>query len=272
MMAVPLSNVGTWLWRLLPANPILVRVVSGKSRRVRHLWLRFAYLGVLLFVVMIALIRSGGEGGGSLADLAKTASQTFLVASFTQLALMCVLAPVFTADAITQEKDAQTFNILLTTPLSNAQIVLGSLFSRLFFVLTLLISGLPVFFITMIYGGVTTAQIVQSFALAAATALLTGSLAIAMSMSKVGTRRTIFSFYVMIGIYLLAGYALGRWSATWIAQAPKNAAGIQLSWLAPLHPFLSLDVALSRVAAPELGLVAAWPPRSSASLPTTVGP
>ncbi len=257
-MAGAASNLGLWCWRLLPANPILVRVVCGKSKRSRHLWLRFAYLGVLLFVVMVALIPLVSSTGNSLSDLAKMASRTFMWASITQLALMCVLAPVFTADAITQERDAQTYNILLTTPLSNGQIVLGSLLSRLFFVITLLLSGLPIFFITMIYGGVTSSHIVQSFAIAGATALFTGSLAIAISMIRVGTRRTIFSFYLLIGVYLLAVYALGMWTATWVPEAPANVAGQRLSWLAAFHPFLSLDVALNRVQAPDVGLVAGY--------------
>ena len=91
---------------------------------------------------------------------------------------MCFLAPIFTASAITQERDAQTYNILLSTPLTSGQIVLGSLMSRLYFVIMLLLAGLPIFFMTMVYGGVTSRQIFESTALAAATAILTGALAI----------------------------------------------------------------------------------------------
>lgn len=256
MMNVYVARFGLMLWRLIPANPILVRVVHGASRRVRHLWIRFAYLGFLLLVVLIFIVGgSGGSGGGTLADLAKNASTMFMWASITQLVLMCFLAPVFTAGAITQERDAQTFNILMSTPLSNAQIVLGSLMSRLYFVLILLLAGLPIFLMMMVYGGVTFAQIVQSFAIAGATAVMTGSLAICISMIRVGTRRTILSFYVMIGLYLLAVYALGKWDATWIEEAPINANGERLSWLAAFHPFLALDVALNRVAAPDVELL-----------------
>ncbi|MCH7700738.1 MAG: ABC transporter permease subunit [Planctomycetes bacterium] len=249
-----LNNLGLWLWHLLPANPILVRVVHGMSRRPRHLWLRVIYLLVLLVVVMTFSVSGGASS--SLADLAKGASRMFEWASRAQLAMMCLLAPVFTAAAITQEKDAQTFNILLTTPLSNAQIVFGSLMSRLFFVLMLLFAGLPIFCITMLYGGVTVSQIWQSTAISASTAVLTGSLAIAVSMMGVGTRRTIFSFYVLIAMYLLSVYALGMWPRTWIAGAPINVDGQQLSWLAAFHPFLALDVALNRIQAPALAEVA----------------
>ncbi|MBU0718753.1 MAG: ABC transporter permease, partial [Planctomycetes bacterium] len=248
-----LISLGQGFWRLLPANPILVRVVAGASRRPRHLWLRVAYLGMLLAVVAFSLIYSMSGRSGSLADLAKGASQTFMWASFAQLALMCFLAPVFTAAAITQERDAQTFNILLSTPLSNAQIVFGSLMSRLFFVIMLLLAGLPIFLMTTAYGGVTASQIFESFALSASTAIFTGALAIFIAMVRVGTRGTIFSFYFWIGLYLVSVGLLGLWDQTWIDASAPNIAGRKMSWLTPLHPFLALEVGLDRIHAPDYG-------------------
>ncbi len=255
-MVSVLTKLGLLLWHLLPANPILVRVVQGASRRPRHLWLRVGYLGALLVVVLFSLVASTKGKGGSLAELAKGASQTFMLASMTQLALMCFLAPVFTAGAITQERDAQTFNILLATPLTSAQIVFGSLMSRLYFLIMLLVAGLPIFLITMAYGGVTTSQILQSFALSGSTAILTGALAICVAMIRVGTRGTIFSFYLLIAIYLLSIYFLGGWSATWVEASAPNLSGVKMSWLAPLHPFLALDVALNRVHPPPYSRLA----------------
>lgn len=245
-----LYKLWLWFWHLLPANPIFVRVVHGGSLRTRHLWLRVAYLGGLLLVVLSSLFVSISGQSASLAELAKGASQTFKYASMAQLAMMCFLAPVFTAAAITQERDAQTFSILLSTPLSSAQIVFGSLVSRLYFVILLLIAGLPIFLMTMVYGGVTTSQVVESFALSGSTAILTGAIAIFIAMLGIGTRRTIFSFYLVIGLYLLCVYLLGLWGRTWVEASPANIAGRKMSWLTPLHPFLALDVALNRVHAP----------------------
>ncbi len=246
-----LSRLWLWLYYLLPANPILVRVVHGASRRSRHLLLRTGYLSALLLVVIISLLSSMSGQGASLGELAKSASQTFRLASMAQLALMCFLAPVFTASAITQERDAQTFNILLSTPLSNAQIVFGSLMSRLYFVLMLLLAGLPIFLMTMVYGGVTASQVLESFALSGATAILTGAVAIFVTMAGVGTGRTIFSFYLVIVIYLLAVHMAGLWSGTWVLESAANLDGRKMSWLTPFHPFLSLQVALNQVHAPS---------------------
>src|SRR5580765_7844278 len=153
-MADVAKSIWLAMWRLLLANPIVVRVVSIGSKRLPHLWTRAGYLVVLFLVVLTT--SWGSTGSDSLSERAKTSTRVFEYVSILQLAMMCLLAPVFTAGAISQEKDAETFNVLLTTPLTNAQIVLGSLCSRLFFVIALLVSGLPIFCITMLFGGVTT--------------------------------------------------------------------------------------------------------------------
>ena len=252
-----LGDIGTWLWRLLPANPILVRVVSAGGKRTRHLWARLVYLVALVVVFLTGggLLLSGGER--SLADLAKQATQTFMAVSMVQLFLMSFIAPIFCAGAITQEKDANTFHILLTTPLTNAQIVLGSLFSRIYFVWVLLLAGLPIFCITMIYGGVTTTEIFESFGLAACTGLVTGSIAIMISFLKIGTRRTIFAFFAGVAVYLL-GVGLRRALVVRpAARRPRcddvlrRTPAIQMSWLAPIHPFLALMVVTGQTPAPD---------------------
>jgi ABC-type transport system involved in multi-copper enzyme maturation permease subunit len=238
-----LNDLGLWFWRLLPANPILVRVVTTGGKRIRHLWARVGYLVVLFIVMLVVGNAALKPGSSSLCELAKGSTKTFMFVSMVQLFLMCFIAPVFTAAAITQEKDSNTFHILLTTPLSNAQIVLGTLLSRLYFVWVLLLAGLPIFCITMIFGGVTRVEIFESFGLAACTGLITGSIAIAISVIRVGTRKTIFSFFVGVAVYLLAMGWLGLSGYTEVTSAPPNmfaGAERKMSWLAPFHPFLAL--------------------------------
>ena len=262
-----LRDIGLWIWRVLPGNPILTRVVCGASKRTKHLLTRLGYLGMLLFVVMMY----GGLGGydASLAESAKKATQVFFAVSLVQLVLVSLIAPIFCAGAITQERDANTYNVLLTTPLSSGQIVLGTLFSRLYFVWVLLLSGLPVFCITMIFGGVTRAEVFQSFGLAACTGLITGSIAILISFFKVGTRSTIFYFLAGIFVYLLVVGVVG---VSGYGQLPEATAGVQtlgtgapvkMSWLAPVHPFLSLFVVTGQTPAPDYGKVLkyGWPVR-----------
>src|SRR5262245_57809449 len=238
-------GITNYLYRLIPANPILVRVVESGGKRKRDLLIRCAYLGILLFLVIFLLLQSAGSlAAARMTELSKQSAEIFYWMSYVQLFLVALLAPIFTAGAITQEKDSQTYDILLSTPLTNGQIVLGSLLSRLFFVIALLISGIPIFSITQIFGGVAISSIVTSFLIALATAFVTGALAMAIAVFKVGTRRTIFSFYLFIMLYLAIPLALekmGYWQFQWnfdSAQKPIS----HISWFAGIHPFLALRV------------------------------
>lgn len=239
-------GIPQYLWRLLPGNPILLRVVAVASRRRRDLAIRCTYLGVLVFFVVFRLLTSGSSvAGASLDTLSRTSSRIFEQMSYLQMALVALLAPIFTAGAITQERDSQTYDILLSTPLTNGQIVLGTLMSRLFFVVALLVSGIPVFAITQLFGGVAIHSIVMSFLLATVTAVACGALALAIATFKTGTRRTLFSFYLVVAVYLVGGLLLDRVDTFRVALADPST-GLpsselsRTSWLTALNPFLAL--------------------------------
>ncbi len=197
-----------WLWRLLPANPIVLRVVKGGSKRMSHFWVRTGYLSALVLLMTIALLFGGAlSGTSSLTELAKSGTQLFVIVAYGQVALICLLAPLFVAGAITEEQSGETIDILLTTPLSNMQIVLGSLMARLFFVFALLLSGLPLFAVLQLFGGVPISSVFVAFAVAALSALFVGSMAITIAVLRVGGRKAVFTFVVIIVGYLLTVYA-----------------------------------------------------------------
>ena len=224
-----------WLWYLVPANPIVVRTLHGASRRTRHLWVRMLYLGALIGLVLFGLIAEGGlNTNQSLTDLAKTGTKIFAFVSYAQVGLICLLAPVFLAGAIAQEQAGKTYEILLTTPLSNLQIVIGSLLGRLFFVLALLASGLPLFAVLLVFGGVPVSSVFVAFSVAALVALLVGSVAVLLSVMRAGGRKAVFIFVVAVAGYLIAAYVVD-WSLL------RSAATKSTTWLTPLHPLLVLE-------------------------------
>ncbi|MGD0769727.1 MAG: ABC transporter permease subunit [Tepidisphaeraceae bacterium] len=236
-------GIADYLWRLVPGNPILLRVVENAGKKRRDAIIRCGYLGLLVVVVLYTLVTGSGDPG-NLADLSHTSTVLFQQMSYLQLGLVALLSPIFTAGAITQERDSQTYDILLSTPLTNGQIVLGSLLSREFFIIALLVSGIPVFAVTQIFGGVAIQSIVFSFLIAASTAMVTGAMAMAIATFKVGTRRTIFSFYLFIVVYLVGGYLLDRvdfFRLDWV-DSTGNRVPTSTSWFTSLNPFLALRV------------------------------
>lgn len=252
---------GRWLWRLGPGNPMVARIVAGSSRRSRDTAVRWLYLAVVIVLVLLGIVSAGGLGGEmSLGDLAKAGAGVFAFIAYGQVVLVCLIAPLFMARAIAAEQSGRTYNILLTTPLSNLQIVLGSLLGRLFLILALLLSGLPVFAVLLIFGGVAVSSVFLAFAVAGLTALTVGAVAVVMSVLRLGGRKAVFSFVIGTVSYLLAAYLV---DLAILRQLP-GAAG-QTTVLTPLHPLLVLESFLNTAnyGPPDAAAVAgrSWPVR-----------
>lgn len=232
-----------WLLRLGPINPITVRLVQGGSRRKRHLYIRSIYLGALIITLLYLLLQNAGSGSLDYRGLASAASTTFQIVAYLQIGLICILAPVFMAGAIAQEANPRTWDILLTTPLGAAEIVLGNLFGRLFFILALLFSSLPLFALTQYFGGVPGSSILTSYMIAACAALLVGSMAIALSVSRLVGKRAVFAFYVSVVSYL---------AITWLVDRVTSTGAV--TWMTALNPFLALRALLDSTGYPRAPL------------------
>lgn len=230
-----------WFWHLLPGNPLVVRIVQNASRRPRHLLVRSGYLGVLILLVVLGLLTGGGmQADATMNQLAKAGTLIFERVAYGQVILICLLSPLFMAGAIVAERSGRTYEILLTTPLSNLQIVLGSLVGRLFLVLALLCSGIPLFAVLLIFGGVPIASVFMSFATAALAALVVGAMAVTLATLRTGGRKAVFVFIITVASYLVFTYILDRLLLRRFAAVPGGT-----TWLTPLHPLLVLEASLN---------------------------
>ena len=229
-----------WLLRLVLTNPICMRLVQGGSRRRRHLLIRSGYLAVMIVILLFAML-SNLQGAPSVRELAVGAAKTFTLISYLQIGLICLLTPIFMAGAIAQEANPRTWDILLTTPLNNLQIVLGNLFGRLFFILALLFSTLPLFAVTQYFGGVPGESIFASYAIAGSSSLLVAAIAITLCVNRTAGRRAVFWFYVAVVMYLFVTYAAD------LQMRQPVGPGVQVNHttlITPLNPFLALEVLL----------------------------
>jgi ABC-type transport system involved in multi-copper enzyme maturation permease subunit len=236
-----------WLLTLGPLNPIAVRLVQNGSRRMRHNIIRSAYLAVLVIVLLWSMLYHGGKGEMPFSELAAAGAASFEWVAYLQIGLICVLAPVFMAGAIEQEASPQTWEVLLTTPMSAAQIVLGNLLGRLFFILALLMASLPLFAITQYFGGVPGRAILLSYLVAGCAALVVGSIAIALAVSRVVGKRAVFAFYVSVVSYLAATYAIDAFLRS---RGMGASGGNGVTFLTALNPFLTLNSLLNPSAYP----------------------
>lgn len=241
-------------------NPIAVRLVQNGSRRMRHFYIRAGYLASLIIVLLWVMFFKGCGATLSYRDLAAAGAMTFTVVAYLQVGLLCVIAPVFMAGAISQEANPRTWEVLLTTPMSRAEIVLGNLLGRLFFILALLVASMPLFALTQYFGGVPGRSVMASFLVAGCLALLVGAVAIALSVSRLAGRRAVFTFYVAVVMYLFITIALDAG-----IRARGNGAldGTGVTWMTAINPFLALQALLSPATYPRAPVnshtgLAAW--------------
>jgi len=135
-------------------NPMIRKELRQRMRERRGWLLPSLYLLVLGSVVTFAYFATTSERGGSDIQGSTVGVVLFLTLAYAQLALLLLLAPIFSAGSITIEKEQRTLAGLLTSLLTSAQIWWGKFVSSLLFVLLLLVTSLPVLSMAFAFGGV----------------------------------------------------------------------------------------------------------------------
>src|SRR5512141_653787 len=82
---------------------------------------------------------------------------------FLETLLVLVLAPAFTTGAISLEREKQTLDLLVTTPLSTLGMVIGKLFSALVYVFLLIIASIPLASLVFVFGAVGPDDLVRAY-------------------------------------------------------------------------------------------------------------
>ena len=242
MSHIPLPRIIYAVLRLTALNPIAIRLVGAASRRQRDYFIRTGFVTLLGVSLLLGLFGVLVSGRLSLRDLAAGSAQIFTFLAVIELLLICLLTPIFMAGAISKEAQPRTWDIMLTTPLSPLQIVLGNLLGRLFFVATLLLSALPLMVVTQFFGGVRGETILLTQLIAFCLALLIGSFAIATSVTRTAGRKAVITFFVITICYLAITWAIDH-----AIRVPVSASssGTWTTLLTPFNPLLVLESLLS---------------------------
>jgi ABC-2 type transport system permease protein len=135
-------------------NPMIRKELRQRMRERRGWILPSIYLLVLGAVVAFAYFLATTDGAQRDIQASTVGVAMFLTLAYTQLALLILMAPIFSAGSITIEKEQQTLAGLLTSLLTIWQIWWGKFVSSLLFVLLLLVTSLPVLSMAFAFGGV----------------------------------------------------------------------------------------------------------------------
>jgi ABC-type transport system involved in multi-copper enzyme maturation permease subunit len=112
--------------------------------------------------------------------------------------LVLLLAPAFTSGAISLEREKQTLDLLVTTPLSTAGMVVGKLVSALTYVFLLIIASIPLASLVFVFGGVGPEDLIRGYLFLFALASGMGALGLFISALVRRTQTATVLTYVIV--------------------------------------------------------------------------
>jgi len=137
-------------------------------------------------------------------DLAVLGRSFYYAIAFSQLSLVLLAAPATAAGAICTAKARGSLLTTLTTDLSDAEIVLGTLAGRLASALGMVVATLPVLAIATLLGGIDPWALTMTFAISLALAVFGCSLALALSVWARRTQDVLMAMYLIWSAWLLS--------------------------------------------------------------------
>ena len=216
-------------------GPVFQWELVRSGRQPWHWWARVLYVGLLLFFLAAAFGDATRYAAGTQSHqmLAKIGQQFYGYFSLCQLLAVLLLAPIYAATSISEEKTRQTLQYLLTTQLREAEIVLSKIGMAVFRVWEVLLCGLPLCALSLLLGGVSPEAVLLDFLLALATAWASCALGV---LWAVCVRRLVDVLFRVFAMQFL-WYALP--AIDWIARTAAMGFYIPRE-LQELNPFLAM--------------------------------
>jgi ABC-type transport system involved in multi-copper enzyme maturation permease subunit len=177
----------------LPGEAILRRELLAILRSPRAFGF-MAFYAVALSAVVLAVWPSGEYG---ITYQAERARRLYHLVTLAQFVLAALLAPVFSAGAITQEREKRSLDLLLTAPWSADTVTAGKYGSAVAWLLLLLLTSLPILALCLSLGGVLTEETIGC-------TLVVGSAAAAFGMVGLACSALFGRTYVALAVSYLA--------------------------------------------------------------------
>jgi ABC-type transport system involved in multi-copper enzyme maturation permease subunit len=192
---------------------IMVKELRSRMRGRRAFIVLTVYLAILALItygvyVVVAPnargITGGGFGGGGQANASALIGQSiFTLLSIFQLILVSFIAPAFTAGQISLEREKQTLDLLISTPMRPGAIVIGKLAAALAFVVLMIVAAVPITAIVLMYGGASVDDIVRQQLVLLATALVLGAIGLFFSALLKRTQAATVLTYISVLVLTL---------------------------------------------------------------------
>jgi ABC-type transport system involved in multi-copper enzyme maturation permease subunit len=196
-----------------------VKELRGRMRGRRAFVILTIYLGLLaVFALMVERIieanYSSGFGGVAANASASIGQGIFAAVLMLMTLQVAFLAPSSTAGAISLEREKQTLELLVTTPISSFAIVIGKLLSALIYVFLLIAASIPLMAAVFVFGGVGPEDMIKGYIVLIVAAIGLGSFGLlCSSLVKRTTAATAITIFGVLAITIGTIFILGFWQA-----------------------------------------------------------
>jgi ABC-type transport system involved in multi-copper enzyme maturation permease subunit len=195
-------------------NPVLQRELLVNLRMNRSFVLLLVYQMLLATLVYVAWPRDTLVDPSHM-DAARQLVDLFFAGQYLLASLM---APSFASATITGEKERQTYEMLLASPLRPGAIVLGKLLASLTHLAALIFASLPVVMLSLPLGGVSLYEVLAAYVGLAVSVVTFGMISVACSSYfKRSSASLVVSYLIILPLALLGVLA-------WFALADQGAA------------------------------------------------
>jgi ABC-type transport system involved in multi-copper enzyme maturation permease subunit len=204
------------------------------ARHRRNVFLRCGYLIALMIAWWIVYERSL-PFAGQINDYARLAENFAYSLIALQYVMILLLAPIYLAGTITEERESRTLELVFQTQLSDREILLGKFAARVVHLIFMMLLPLPMLAIITLWGGVDMEVLSVHFTLMFILILFVGSVCLWASVSQrryTESMMLAYSLEFVFGYYggILVGAALDRAGAVrappWWAVAALTAAAL----------------------------------------------
>jgi ABC-type transport system involved in multi-copper enzyme maturation permease subunit len=202
--------------RELGLMPVLVKEFRTLLRGSRSALLITVYVGLALIAMRLVYNAvAGSVGSGPPIFNAQIGQAMFIGLALAVQTLTVFLAPATTVNSISGEHERRTFELILATPLSAVQLLIGKLLAGLAFLLLLVWLTTPLFSIIVLFGGVGLADITRVVATVFGTAVMGCMLGLFCSIVTRQTYSATLLCYAIL-VALIGGtlFAANVWSLT----------------------------------------------------------
>jgi ABC-type transport system involved in multi-copper enzyme maturation permease subunit len=226
-----------------------VKELRGRMRGRRAFAIITIYLvllgGFALMAERLVEANASNGFGGTSAFASAQIGQGIFAALLMLMTLQVVfLAASSTAGSISLEREKQTLELLIATPISSLAIVVGKLFSALVYVFLLIAASIPLMAVVFVYGGVGPEDVLRGYIVLVATALGLGSFGLlCSSLVKRTTAATAITIFGVLAVTIGTIFVLGFWQAIGRFDENGNREGLfgirSPVILAYLNPFVA---------------------------------